>query len=63
MQYYLCPSCGADAFSSASPSTVGVCPVCFKPLARPHSATAPPLPVPERFARTRRERRPPARTG
>jgi ribosomal protein L37AE/L43A len=32
MQHYRCPKCGADAYSSASASTV-TCPKCAAPLA------------------------------
>jgi ribosomal protein S27E len=35
MNAYRCSSCGARAYSSANPATVGVCPRCSAPLATP----------------------------
>jgi hypothetical protein len=35
MNAYRCSSCGALAYSSANPATVGACPRCYAPLANP----------------------------
>lgn len=35
MNEYRCASCGALAYSSANPATVGACPRCSAPLAAP----------------------------
>jgi ribosomal protein S27E len=35
MNAYRCSSCGARAYSSANPATVGPCPRCSAPLATP----------------------------
>jgi transcription initiation factor TFIIIB Brf1 subunit/transcription initiation factor TFIIB len=47
---YHCPSCGDQAFSSASYSTVGVCPSCGSSLGDDEVMT---VPEPELSASTR----------
>ncbi len=47
---YRCPSCGDRAFSSASYSSVGVCPSCGSPLGDDEVMT---VPEPELPAATR----------
>jgi predicted amidophosphoribosyltransferase len=42
MNAYRCSSCGARAYSSANPATVGACPRCTAPLA---TSTQPPVPA------------------
>jgi ribosomal protein L37AE/L43A len=34
MFFYICPSCGARAYSAANASAVGTCPRCGKALAQ-----------------------------
>jgi predicted amidophosphoribosyltransferase len=53
---YICPSCGAPAYSSANAATVGLCPQCDEPLTtgdQEPAAPAPALPPPTPIAAAR----------